>query len=1564
MKAKTVYRLVLSYALFYVIIQVFSNPLKAQEFHLNSCPEDITHYWNFKEAGTLFIDTINENNATAIAGYEPSSVPGILNNALSFDGASRVDVPDDNSFDWDASSSFTIEFWMNKSSACPSSSTNDNNVIIGRDDPATNLHWWIGVSCVDAGRINFNLVDTDNDGQNLVGTTDVIDGSWHHIVITRDGTTNETSIYVNGNLDASVTKSYSTGFSSSKEINIGWLNLYGGFYYDGYLDELAVYDRALTEFEIEQHYNSGAGIGYCERRIKVMPLGNSITFDAFSGDARPEGERTGYRQPLWHLIDDDGYMVDFVGNEIAGQDIVPRFDPDNEGHPGWTDDQIAANIYNWLVTAPAEVILLHIGTNGLESDASDVADILDEIDQYEIDYGVEIKVIVAKIINRTTYSGTTTTFNNNLETIVNTRIAAGDNLVLVDMENGAGLIYALEPAGDFRDLLHPSQGGYDKMAQRWYEVLQPVLDDLSNPVPVTGITVNPATLELHAGQEFALNTDIQPANASNKSVSWTSDNELVASVSAGGVVTALAVGTATITATTDDGGFTDDCEVSVSESLLNFGHTAIYGSISTKANRRAQPVTMPEDVTIESISIYHQGGYGDLILAIYNDNGGAPDTRIAVTPQTAIKVTEGWQEVILTTPVMVNGGEQIWLAWVFENNPGIRYDYGSPGRYESGETWSGGMPLNYGSGSQTGYVYSIFAGYVPEPPSTDPPEAPDGLTATATSSSTIQITWYDNSDNEEAFVIERTQNLAVPFTVMDTIPGNTESYVNEDLEELTQYYYRVYAFNAYGNSFYTDVDDATTPEDVGELIIFGNNTVYGSISTKDNRRAQPVTMPENGTVKSLSIYHEGGTGSLLMAIYDDNGGLPGNRIAITPEIAVNSSAGWQELNLILPAMIEAEQQIWLAWVFENNPGIRYTTGNPGRFESGQAWSGGMPLNYGSGSQTSYVYSIYASYTPAPPSTDPPDDPDGLSAIATSSSTIQLTWNDNSNNEDAFVVERTQNLAVPFTVMDTIPGNTESYVDEGLEELTQYYYRVYAFNAYGNSSYTSVAEATTLEDPGILPYVGNIILYGSASTKANRRAQPVTMPEDGSIQSVTIFHEGGTGDLLLAVYDDNGGVPDKRIAATAQTPIDGSAVWQQVNLTNPVMVNSGEQIWLAWVFENNPGIRYDFGSPGRYESGETWSGGMPLNYGSGSQSGYIYSIYANYIPTPLSTDPPVAPDGLTATAMSSSTIQLTWNDNSVAEDSFMIERAQNIAGPFVAINTVTFNTEIYIDHGLEELTQYFYRIKAANIYGSSPYTEIAGATTLEQSPFDFGNTTVFGSTSTKANRRAQHVTMPEDGAVQSVSIYHEGGTGDLIMAIYDDNAGVPDNRIAITAQTAINATEGWQEVNLTVPVMVNGGEQVWLAWVFENNPGIRFDYGSPGRYQSNETWSGGMPLNYGSGSQTGYIYSIYATYMPSALKSSVLAQKENININDFELVIYPNPVTNQELYISMYGGEDETTEIRIYNLMGEELYYKEIITHKSREFITIDDFNVPSGLYLIKVIQPQWNTYRWIVIENN
>jgi hypothetical protein len=86
------------------------------------------------------------------------------------------------------------------------------------------------------------------------------------VVAVRDVSVNEIRLYVDGEEEAYQVKSYTSGFDSTgASLNIGWLNLGGGYHFEGVLDEVALYNRALSEGEIQQHYTQGlSGTGYCE----------------------------------------------------------------------------------------------------------------------------------------------------------------------------------------------------------------------------------------------------------------------------------------------------------------------------------------------------------------------------------------------------------------------------------------------------------------------------------------------------------------------------------------------------------------------------------------------------------------------------------------------------------------------------------------------------------------------------------------------------------------------------------------------------------------------------------------------------------------------------------------------------------------------------------------------------------------------------------------------------------------------------------------------------------------------------------------------------------------------------------------------------------------------------------------------------------------------------------------------------------------------------------------------------------------------------------------------------
>jgi len=91
---------------------------------------------------------------------------------------------------------------------------------------------------------------------------------------------------------------------------------------------------------------------------------------------------------------------------------------------------------------------------------------------------------------------------------------------------------------------------------------------------------------------------------------------------------------------------------------------------------------------------------------------------------------------------------------------------------------------------------------------------------------------------------------------------------------------------------------------------------------------------------------------------------------------------------------------------------------------------------------------------------PPDAPSGLNVAAESSSSIHLTWADNSNNEAGFRIERKAGDGETYSEIAAVGANVISYSNGGLNTATAYQYRIRAYNSVGSSGYSNEAGATT------------------------------------------------------------------------------------------------------------------------------------------------------------------------------------------------------------------------------------------------------------------------------------------------------------------------------------------------------------------------------------------------------------------------------------------------------------------------------------------------------------------------
>ena len=585
--------------------------------------------------------------------------------------------------------------------------------------------------------------------------------------------------------------------------------------------------------------------------------------------------------------------------------------------------------------------------------------------------------------------------------------------------------------------------------------------------------------------------------------------------------------------------------------------------------------------------------------------------------------------------------------------------------------------------------YSNISQATTQPPPA--PAAPSTLTATAASSTQINLSWADNSNNEDGFRIERCQDVGCGnFVELTTVAAGITSYNNTGLVASTTYRYQVRAFNAGGNSPYSIISQATT---------------------------QPPPAP---TAPSSLTATAASSTQINLAWVDNSNNEDGFRIERCQD------AGCTTFVEIATVGTGATSY--------NNTGLVASTTY--RYQV-------RAFNAGGNSP----YSIISQATTQPPPA--PTAPSGITATAISSMQINLAWADNSSSEDGFSVERCQGASCTnFTEITTVAANVTSYSDAGLAAATVYRYRVRAYNVGGNSAYSNTASATTLAIPPAAPSALNAT--ASSSTQINLSWTDNSTNEDGfrieRCQGVacTNFAEIGivganaisysnTGLTAATTYQyrvrayNSGGNSAFSNSATATT--SQSAPSAPSSLTASAASNSRINLSWADISTNEDGFKIERcqGNPGckNYTLIFTTSANVNTYSDTGLAASTMYtyrvraynssgdSAYSNKgTATTLATSPPpAAPSSLTATAASGTQINLLWTANSTNEEGFRIERCQDVGcSNFVEIATVGAGVTSYSNTGLIASTTYRYQVRAFNVGGNSPYSNISQATT--------------------------------------------------------------------------------------------------------------------------------------------------------------------------------------------------------------------------------------------------------------
>lgn len=276
-------------------------------------------------------------------------------------------------------------------------------------------------------------------------------------------------------------------------------------------------------------------------------------------------------------------------------------------------------------------------------------------------------------------------------------------------------------------------------------------DEKEGTIAVSAVAVNPTTAAVKPGATVILSATVTPEDATDKTITWSSSDEKVATVD-GGKVTGVAEGTATITATTKSGDKTATCTVTVSEDAPAVIEDTLEGNITadrtiSAANKNflkgfvyvksGATLTIEAGSVIKGISV----ASGERAASLIIEPGakiiaeGTVDKPIVFTSdkEPGKRVTGDWGGLIICGNARVNRTNQPTI----EGGPGTHY-----GNTTSDE-------FNGESSGKLKYVRIEFAGYPLEPD-----KEINGLTFGGVGSGTevefVQVS-YSNDDSYEWF---------------------------------------------------------------------------------------------------------------------------------------------------------------------------------------------------------------------------------------------------------------------------------------------------------------------------------------------------------------------------------------------------------------------------------------------------------------------------------------------------------------------------------------------------------------------------------------------------------------------------------------------------------------------------------------------------------------------------------------------------------------------------------------------------------------------------------------------
>ncbi|PLX29175.1 MAG: hypothetical protein C0600_08835 [Ignavibacteria bacterium] len=573
------------------------------------------------------------------------------------------------------------------------------------------------------------------------------------------------------------------------------------------------------------------------------------------------------------------------------------------------------------------------------------------------------------------------------------------------------------------------------------------------------------------------------------------------------------------------------------------------------------------------------------------------------------------------------------------------------------------------AGDWDGFLMNLSGGA----PVVLPPNAPSDLTATPVSPTRVRLDWQDNSDNENIFEIEH-KTAGSQWSPLSNVMANTSTWTVMDLAPQTVHRFRVRAVNSLYQSDYSDSASALTP---------------------------PFNAPTGLTADSISF-------STLVLNWQD---LSTNEDEFIVEQS-DDGTSWTEVKTVA-------KNITISRVTGLSPQTEYHF---------RVYAKDGPIS--SGYSNILIVSTLALVSP-----------DNLTATALSSEEIQLDWTDQTSSEEGFIVEY-RKTGDSWLTVDSAAANSDSYLVGGLLPSTTYEFRVCAYTTSILSPYSNVAQATTLlflDAPtnlvGMLMSETNVVL--SWEDHSDGEAGFEIEYKEGS-GAWTLLH---TTVAHVTTYDAQGLTPCTinhfRVRAVGNQATSGHSNTVTIETCMPPATPQNllatavdhTSIRIIWQrgSENEDGYEVE-----RSEDASDWELLTTTGPGNGDildenlpiMTTFWYRVRAknnkgestwSNADSATTWDIPIpsAPFGLRASATGQNSINLVWEMPSTSTvEAFEIEMSPTgDPGSFSYLPpSAEGSKRVHEVHNLQTDTEYYFRIRAVNRSGPSPYSNTADART--------------------------------------------------------------------------------------------------------------------------------------------------------------------------------------------------------------------------------------------------------------